>query len=309
MTRPAAVSITDVVLRDGLQDEPRTVSTKYKLALLDGLLNAGVRSIELGAFVRPDRVPQMADTDDLFRTAPRPPGISYAGLVLNQRGAERAVTAGLTQARLVVSASEGHSQANAGQAVSEALDDLRAAARILAGADPAPELVGCIATAFVCPFDGPTSPGRLAQIAARLAADGAGGIILADTLGAANPDQVRLGIRAVRDAAPGIPIGLHLHNTHGMALACVWEALQMGVDRFDSALGGIGGCPFAPGAAGNLATEDLLGLLNGAGIETGIDLARMLDLLPIVTQLLGHPPDSHRGRAHPQAATSGGGGS
>ncbi|MGH9064182.1 MAG: hydroxymethylglutaryl-CoA lyase [Acidimicrobiales bacterium] len=297
MSLPDAVTITDVVLRDGLQDEPVTVATADKLRLLDGLLGAGLRSVEIGAFVRPDRVPQMADSDQLFSLAPRRDGVTYSGLVLNARGASRAVAAGVAEARLVVSASEGHSRANSGSGVAEVLDSLDEAAATLAAASPGTALVGGIATAFVCPYDGPTPPARVAAIARRLVAAGARWVSLADTLGAATPHQVRAGVRAVREALPDVPVGLHLHDTHGMALACAWEALQLGVDRFDAALGGIGGCPFAPGAAGNAATEDLLGLLHGVGIRTGIDLERLLDLVPLLSELVGHDVDSHQWRA------------
>lgn len=288
MDAPALVTVTEVVLRDGLQDEPVTVATVDKLRLLDGLLKAGLRSVELGAFVRADRVPQMADTDQLVAASRAPVGVTFSGLVLNRAGAERAIAAGAGEVRLVVSASEGHSRANAGRSTSEALAALERAAVVLAAAPRPPMVAAGIATAFCCPYDGATPPERLASIAARLAAAGVRRISLADTLGAATPLQVRRGITAVRQAVPDIQIGLHLHDTYGMALACAWEALSLGIDWFDASLGGIGGCPFAPGAAGNVATEDLLGLLHGAGVATGVDIGRLLDLIPLLSELVGH---------------------
>jgi hydroxymethylglutaryl-CoA lyase len=297
---PRSVSVTEVVLRDGLQDEPAVVATADKLRLLRGLVGAGLVSVELGAFVRGDRVPQMADTDELFFRAEAETGTGTApvcsGLVLNSRGAERALAAGAGEARLVVSASEGHSRANAGHGVADATDELVRAASLLAAAPHPPALSVGIATAFVCPYDGPTPPGRLVAIAERLAGAGVDRVSLADTIGAATPIQVRDGVRALQQALPELQLGLHLHDTHGMALANTWEALQLGIDWFDASLGGIGGCPFAPGAAGNVATEDLLDLLHGVGISTGIDLAALLDLLPLLSDLVGHPLDSHQAR-------------
>lgn len=288
MSLPASVTVTEVVLRDGLQDEPVTVATAGKLRLLEGLLEAGVRSVELGAFVRPDRVPQMADTERVIAESRAPDGVTFSALVLNRAGAERAIAAAVPEVRLVVSAAEGHSRANSGRSTGDALAGLDRAAAVLAAAPSPPRVTAGIATAFCCPYDGVTPPERIASIAVRLAAAGIRHISLADTLGSATPLQVRAGIAAVRDAVPDCRIGLHLHDTHGMALACAWEALGLGVDWFDAALGGIGGCPFAPGAAGNVATEDLLGLLHGAGVDTGIDAGRLLDLIPLLRELVGH---------------------
>ncbi|MGH3412951.1 MAG: hydroxymethylglutaryl-CoA lyase [Marmoricola sp.] len=308
MPVPNTVGVTEVVLRDGLQDEDVIVPTEAKTALFEDLVRAGVRSIELGAFVRPDRVPTMADTDELFARLRGRAGVTCSGLVMNLAGARRALAAGAAEVRLVVSASEGHSRANAGRGRDEALEEVVQASTALAGSADAPVISAGIATAFVCPYDGPTPPKRLADMATRLAGAGATSISLADTLGAADPLQVRAGISAVREALPGVQLGLHLHDTHGRALACAWEALQHGVDWFDSSLGGVGGCPFAPGAAGNVATEDLVAMLHAVGCETGIDLPRLLDVLPVLEQLLGHPLDSRQWRLRNSGAGSPGGG-
>lgn len=293
---PAKVTVTEVALRDGLQNEDRLVSTAEKLRLFEALVAAGMTSVELGAFVRPDRVPQMADTEQLFAAAARPNSVVASALVLNARGAHRAIGARPDEVRLVVSAMEGHSQANSGRSVAATLEELEAAILVLSSSGARPTLVGCIATAFACPYDGPTPVARVAYVADRYASAGVDRLILADTIGSATPVQVLDGLAAAASAAPGLPLGLHLHNTYGMGLANAWTALQAGVDRFDTSLGGLGGCPFAPGATGNLATEDLVGMLHDVGVDTGIDLDDLLALLPSLTHLVGHPVDSHRGR-------------
>jgi hydroxymethylglutaryl-CoA lyase len=279
------VLITDVVLRDGLQDEAVIVPTEQKLRVARGLIKAGLSSLEIGAFVNPRKVPQMADTDDLVARLAGAPA-SLHTLVFNELGARRAVESGARHVRLVVSASDGHSRANAGLDTAAALDRLDACAAILTGAGI--RIEACIATAFVCPFDGDTDPARTVRVADRLAATGAGVLHLADTIGAANPSQVTRTVSAIRDRHPDLPIGLHLHNTYGMASANAWAALQLGVTRFDAALGGIGGCPFAPGASGNIATDDLVNMLHREGISTGIDVEKLAALRDRIATLVGH---------------------
>jgi hydroxymethylglutaryl-CoA lyase len=278
------VLITDVMLRDGLQDEPMTVPTEHKLRLAHGLVDAGLTSLEIGAFVNPAKVPQMADTDELVRTLDAPATLHT--LVFNDRGAERAVRAGARSVRLIVSASDGHSKANAGVPTAEALDRLDSAAEILTSGGV--RIEACIATAFVCPFDGDTPPERVVGVADRLVALGARVVHLADTIGAANPSQLARAVSAVRDRHPDQALGLHLHNTYGMASANVWQAIELGVTRFDAALGGIGGCPFAPGASGNIATDDLVHMLHREGISTGIDGTKLAGVRDELAALLGH---------------------
>lgn len=267
---PNHVTVTDVVLRDGLQDEDVAVPTGTKVALAKGLLRAGLPALEVGAFVNPARVPQMADTGDVLAgLADIGAGAALHTLVFTRSGAERAVAAGARHVRFVVSASDGHSRANAGAGVEAALDRLDAAAEVLAAAGTATEAT--IATAFVCPFDGPTAAGRVAAVARRLRAAGGGRVHLADTIGRAHPGQVRATVAAVREECPDLPLGLHLHNTYNLGLANAWAALRLGVSHFDASLGGIGGCPFAPGAAGNIGTDDLVNLLHSECVGTGID--------------------------------------
>ena len=283
------VLLTEVVLRDGLQDEPITVPTHEKVRLARGLVDAGVRSLEVGSFVSARRVPQMADTGEVLRTLPDVPATLHT-LVFTERGARQAIDAGAKSVRLVVSASDGHSTANAGVPTDAALDRLAGCAALLTEAGVAIE--ASVATAFVCPFDGDTDPDRTADVAARLGRLGARVVHLADTIGAARPGQLRATVAAVRDELPDVPLGLHLHNTYGRAAANAWEGLTLGIRRFDSALGGLGGCPFAPGASGNVATDDLVDFFHREGIATGIDVAKLAELRDQVGLAVGHRLDS-----------------
>jgi hydroxymethylglutaryl-CoA lyase len=281
------VLVTDVLLRDGLQSEPEALPVATRIDLARALIAAGVRSLEVGAFVAPARVPQMAGTEAVLRGLADVRGVALHTLVLNLRGAERAVEAGARHVRLVVSASEGHSRANAGASSGAALERLEAAAVLLQreGVD----VEACIATAFVCPFDGPTPPKRVTAVARRLEAAGVGVVALADTLGDSSPGQVTATLTAVAEACPDLTFALHLHNTYGMASANAMVALDHGVRRFDAALGGLGGCPFAPGAAGNVATDDLVHLLHRQGFRTGIDPGRLVHARAAVREAVGHP--------------------
>ncbi|MFD4197620.1 hydroxymethylglutaryl-CoA lyase [Amycolatopsis thermoflava] len=261
------VTITDVVLRDGLQDEPAVVPVADRVAIAEALVAAGLRHLEAGSFVNPAKVPQMAGAEDLVAALPHQDSVHYTFLALNARGVRRAVAAGARDVLVVASASSGHSRANAGRDSDAALDDL---ARAVAE-HPGTAFRAGISTAFVCPFDGAVTPDRLVAVTRRFAAMGIRRIGLADTLGTATPDQVMTSLAHVRDALPDVELSLHLHNAHGQALSTVDAAIEAGVTRFDSAAGGYGGCPFAPGAHGNIATEDLVAHLHARGIPTGID--------------------------------------
>lgn len=285
------VLITDVTLRDGLQLESATVSVRDRVELARGLLAAGVESLEVGAFVNPVKVPPMAGSDVVLgELLPIAGDAALHTLVFTEGGARRAIAAGARTVRLVISASDGHSTANAGVPTFEALDRLDAAATTLR--ESGVRIEAAIATAFVCPFDGDTDPARVVQVAERLIGLGAEVVHLADTIGAANPSGVTRAINAVRDALPEIDLGLHLHNTYGMASANAWCALGMGIRRFDAALGGLGGCPFAPGASGNVATDDLIHLFHREGVRTGIDGAQLVGLRDRLAEIVGHPLDS-----------------
>jgi hydroxymethylglutaryl-CoA lyase len=285
------VLITEVLLRDGFQIEPTVVPTADKLRLARGLFDAGLTSLEVGSFVDPRKVPQMADTAELLQElAPSASAAALHTLVFNDRGARRALEAGARHVRLVLSASDGHSSANAGVPTEQAFERLASAAALLTAGGV--RIEASIATAFVCPFDGETPPDRVAQLAVRLAGLGARVVHLADTIGAASPRHIARAVEAVSAALPDVPLGLHLHNTYGMASANAWEGLRLGIRRFDASLGGVGGCPFAPGAAGNVATDDLVNLLHHAGIGTGVNVDKLVAVRADLAALLGRKLDS-----------------
>ena len=289
---PRSVIITDVVTRDGLQDEERIVPTEQKVRIIEGLLRAGVRSIEVTSFVHPRVVPQMADAEALVAALPRLPGVTYSALVPNRKGAERALAAGVDEIRMVVSASESHNRTNLNRPVAETLDELRAVCRLAAQRRPDVTLAGTVATAFACPFEGRTPLERLLWVVDELHAMGVRRIGLADTTGMANPRQVYETVSVVRERFPDVTFWLHLHNTRDLALANALAGLQAGIRHFDSSLGGLGGCPFAPGATGNVSTEDLVHMLHEMGIETGIDLDALFAVGRLLRDAVGHDLDS-----------------
>jgi hydroxymethylglutaryl-CoA lyase len=276
----ARAEITDVVLRDGLQDEPVFVSVADRVAIARALVAAGVRSIEAASFVNPARVPQMAGADELVAALPPADGVHYSALALNAKGVGRAVAAGVREIVLVVSAGQGHSRANAGRSTDEALADLAG----VVAEHPDVTFLGGISTAFVCPFDGDIAPETLVRVAHRFVEIGVARIGLADTLGVATPEQVVRSLAAVREELPSTELGLHLHNARGQALRTVDAALELEITRFDAAAGGYGGCPFAPGAHGNLATEALVAHLHDRGADTGIDPSLLADAIAVVKE-------------------------
>lgn len=295
MGQPDSVVITDVALRDGLQIQPRTLPTDTKLELYDRLRAAGVRSVEVGSFVSPQMVPQMADADELFQRLPPAADGEAIALVPNLRGAERALAAGVRHARLLISCTEGHSKANTNRSVDEGLAAVAAVReRLLA---EGVHVTGAIATVFVCPFDGVPPLGQVDRVVGALARTGLTEISLSDTLGKADPSHVERVVAAMRSAYPDVTFGLHLHNTYGMGLANVAAGLGQGIQQFDAALGGIGGCPFAPGAAGNIATEDVVFMLDSMGVRTGIDLDRLGTAAGFLRAALDAPLESAVSRA------------
>ena len=268
------IQIHEVGLRDGLQNEPAFVPTEDKLALAGRLADAGVRRIELTSFVSPRWIPQLADHAAVAGRAPRRLGVVYSALVPNRRGLEGARAAGLRHVALFLSATEAHSQKNINKSIDEAV-------RILADvAQQALEwkmtLRGYVSTVFGCPYEGHVDPAHAHALVHRLFDMGVSEVSLGDTVGVANPRQVREVVRALAKDVDLGRIALHMHDTRGTALANVLAGLEEGVAIFDSAFGGLGGCPYAPGASGNLATEDLVYMLEGMGYETGIDLSRLV---------------------------------
>lgn len=283
---PSRVFIQEVVTRDGLQIEPRFLPTEDKVALIDALSQTGVAKIEVTSFVSPKAVPNLADAYEVASAITRRPGVTYVALVPNLRGAEAALEAGLDELNLVLSVSETHNLANMRMTLAQSLEGFRAIVAAAAGARAA--LNGSIATAFGCPFEGAQSPGKVLALAEALLAAGLHSVTLADTTGMGNPRQVAELVSAFRTRFPGVPLTLHFHNTRGMGLANAFAALGAGADRFDASLGGIGGCPFAPGATGNISTEDFVHMLDAMGVETGVDLPALLALARSLPALLGH---------------------
>ncbi len=288
--------ITDVALRDGLQNQSRMLATETKLSLLHQLLAAGVRSMEVGSFVHPRLVPTMADTEEVCRRLPPAPGAQLLVLVPNLKGAERAIGVGVGHVRIVLSATEGHSRSNTNRSVSEGLEETRKVRDVLHAAGVT-DVTAAVATAFVCPFDGVVPLDHLRGVVARLVEMGFGEISLSDTLGKAHPDQVEQAVAVMRDDFPQTTFSLHLHDTYGMGLANVVAGLRQGVRAFDGALGGIGGCPFAPGAAGNVATEDVVFMLQAMGYDTGIELDALAGAAAELRAALEGPLESAVSRA------------
>jgi len=293
---PAAVRLRDVSLRDGLQDEV-AIPTAAKLAIFEALVAAGVRDLEVTSFVRPDRVPALADAEAFCAASAAlaaEVGVVRWGLVLNRRGAERALDAGLTHLQYVVSVSDTHSRHNAGTGTDDALTDFVEFARGAIDAGATVEMT--LATAMGCPFEHRVDPGQVAEFARRAVDAGASSIGLADTIGVAVPTEVSVLVGLVHSNVE-VPIGVHLHDTRGMAIANAIAALEHGAVRLDASVGGLGGCPFAPNASGNVPIEDLAHALDAMGVVTGVSTADLLDAAAVACEAVGRPVSSHVGVA------------
>ena len=278
--------VQEVSPRDGLQIEPTWVETADKIALIDQLSLAGFSRIEAGSFVSPKAIPALRDGDEVFRGIRRQPGVTYVALIPNLRGAQRAIAAGADELNLVMSASQTHNLANMRMRCEQSLAAFADVVALASGTGLS--LNGSIATTFGCPFEGLIDEDRVMAIVDAYLALGMHGISLADTTGMANPRQVFALVQRVLTRLPASALTLHFHNTRGLGLSNVLAAYEAGARRFDASLGGLGGCPFAPGASGNICTEDLVNLCDEMGIETGIDLAHLLTLSRGLPALLGH---------------------
>ncbi|TCK23654.1 hydroxymethylglutaryl-CoA lyase [Ancylobacter aquaticus] len=283
---PPRVFVQEVVTRDGLQIEPRFLPTEDKVALIDALSQTGVAKIEVTSFVSPRAVPNLADAREVARAIRRWPEVTYVALVPNLRGAQAALEAGMDELNLVLSVSETHNLANMRMTTAQSLDGFRAIAALATGTQTS--LNGSIATAFGCPFEGMQPAEKVLALAQAYLEAGLHSVTLADTTGMANPRQVSALVSAFKGRFGAVPLTLHFHNTRGMGLANALAALEAGADRFDASLGGIGGCPFAPGATGNISTEDLVHMLDEMGVDTGVDLSALLALARSLPALLGH---------------------
>ena len=284
---PRRVQVVEVGPRDGLQNEPARISTTDKVAFVDRLAEAGHSIIEVSAFVSPKWVPQMADAADVFAGITRKPGVRYTALVPNLAGLTRAREARADEIAIFAAASETFSKRNINQTIDESLATYKAVAD--AAAADGLRVRGYLSTCFGCPFEGHVPPAKVADVAARLFDLGVYEVAVSDTIGIAHPGQVPEVVSAVASRIPLPQIALHFHDTRGTALVNVLAGLQSGVTTFDASAGGLGGCPYAPGAAGNLATEDLLYMLDGLGIETGVRLDRVMEASRAIEPMLGHP--------------------
>jgi hydroxymethylglutaryl-CoA lyase len=287
MQLPHSVEVVEVGPRDGLQNESVTVPTEDKIDLLNALTEAGIKRFEATSFVSPRWIPQLADAAEVLTRLPTTPGVIYGGLVPNERGYERARSVGISEVVLVISATEGHSRANLNRTVAEALTAIPMLAR--RGHEDGIHVRVLVSTAFGCPFDGVPDIERVLWIAQSVVAADIDEMTFCDTIGVANPQQVFEIFSRIRHAHPDLKIGAHFHDTRGLALANVIAALDAGIRTFDASIGGLGGCPFAPGAAGNVATEDLVYMLSEMGIETGINLEQLLNASDLVSRLVKHP--------------------
>lgn len=270
------IEIVEVSPRDGLQNEKIQIETADKIRLIEKAISVGARRIEVTSFVNPRAVPQMADADDVCAALPERDDVTYIGLVMNQRGADRALATGrIDQLGAVCVATDRFAMANQGQTSDGSVD---AAKAIIETANSAGKTAqATIAASFGCPFEGEVDEARVVAMAKALADAGPVEISLADTIGVGNPAHVTRLISAVKEAIGDIPVRAHFHNTRGTGLANVWAAIGAGVSTIDASIGGLGGCPFAPGAAGNVATEDVVYMLERAGIATGLDLSKLIE--------------------------------
>jgi hydroxymethylglutaryl-CoA lyase len=297
---PSRISVREVGPRDGLQNED-PVPAAAKIALIDQLATTGVSRIEAVSFVRAEAIPQMADADEVWAAVSKDPAIRYSALAPNLRGARRALDAGFTEVEAVVSASDTHNRKNVNRSTAQSLDEI--AVMIDEAHQRGATLQVVVATAWGCPYEGDVPVERVLAVAGRAVADGADAISFGDTTGMATPGRVRNLVGSFRSRHPGVPLNLHFHNTRGTGLANVLAALEMGVDDFDASVGGLGGCPYAPGASGNIATEELVYLVEDMGVGTGIDLAAMIEAAAAAERIVGRELPSQVLRAGPRTKT------
>jgi hydroxymethylglutaryl-CoA lyase len=296
---PSTVRIREVGPRDGFQNEPETIATADKVRLIDMLSATGLARMEVTSFVRPDVIPQLSDAAEVLTAVERREGVAFSVLIPNQRGLERALELRdrFDEVSVFLSASETHNQRNVNRSVEESLNGLELT---LEGAREAGlRCEGVISTSFGCPYEGEVPPERVFEIAERLAAAGCEEVAFGDTTGMANPRQVHEFFAAARERLRGVELTAHFHNTRGQGLANLLAALEQGVDSFESSFGELGGCPVPPGSTGNVGTEDAVSMLHEMGIETGIDLPRLIEAARAAQEVLGRPLGAHVLRAGP----------
>ncbi len=294
---PSRISLREVGPRDGLQNE-EPVATQAKIELVDALSHTGVGRIEAVSFVHPRAIPQMADADEVWSAISRAPGVRYSALVPNLRGAQRALDNGCLEIEIVVSASDTHNKANVNRTTAQSLDEIAQVIDLAHSRGASCHVT--VSTAWGCPYEGDVPVSRVVSVARRAVADGADGLSFGDTTGMATPTRVVELVGETRMALPGVPLNLHFHNTRGTALANVLAALQLGVTDFDASVGGLGGCPYAPGASGNLATEELVHMVEDMGIDTGVDLEALIAVARDAERIVGRELPSQVLRAGPR---------
>ena len=303
---PPEVTLYEVGPRDGLQNESRMVPTDDKVRLVDALSETGLRAIEITSFVNPKWIPQLADGAEVSRRITRKPGIVYSALVPNRQGLDAAISAGMTEVAVFMSASETHNKKNINKTIAQTL---------VAFQDTVPPALAAglrvrayVSTVYGCPYEGAVDPGKAVELCRALKALGCYQVSLGDTIGVANPRQVRDLLSRVLAETPAREVAVHFHDTRGTALANILVAVEMGITTVDSALGGLGGCPYAPGASGNVATEDVVYMLEGMGVHTGVDLDRLVDCSRLASTLVGHemPSKFYRAAVGARARAAGG---
>ena len=299
---PASISLREVGPRDGLQNED-PVPTEAKVALVDALSRTGVRRIEAVSFVHPKAIPQMADADAVWDRIERNPDVRYSALVPNLRGAQRALQAGFTELEAVVSASDTHNRKNVNRSTEESLDDIAQILDTVHAAGGTCQVI--VSTAFGCPYEGDVPVQRVVDVVGRAIRDGADSVSFGDTTGMGTPSRVTRLVGELRMAHSDAPLNLHFHNTRGTGLANVLAALELGVADFDASVGGLGGCPYAPGATGNIATEELVHMVEDMGVTTGVDLEAMIEAAAEAERIVGRTLPSQVLRAGPRTRLAG----
>jgi hydroxymethylglutaryl-CoA lyase len=297
---PGRISLREVGPRDGLQNED-PVPTEAKVELIDALSLTGVGRIEAVSFVHPAAIPQMADAAEVWSKVERAGDVRYSALVPNLRGAERALEAGFTELEVVVSASDTHNRKNVNRSTEESLDDIAKTIELAHGRGATCQVI--VSTAWGCPYEGDVPVDRVVAVASRAVRDGADSASFGDTTGMATPSRVTRLVGDFRMANPETALNLHFHNTRGTGLANVLAALQLGVADFDASVGGLGGCPYAPGATGNIASEELVHMVEDMGVATGVDLQALIDVAARAERMVGHTLPSQVLRAGARSRT------
>lgn len=294
---PSKIIICEVAPRDGFQAEPEWIPTEDKVAIVKKLAGTGIQSMEITSFVHPKAIPQLRDAEEVVRLSQDLTGINFRALVPNVRGAQRAIDVGIKKLKLMLSATDSHSLSNANHLTEEAMNGFYPILELAEKSNV--KVGGSISVAFGCTYEGKVPYERIEKIVERYIEFGVGEVSLADTTGMANPKQVYEMVRQLRNDYPQMTFSMHLHNTRGMALANTVAAMQQGIIHFDSSIAGLGGCPYAPGASGNVSTEDFVHMLSEMGIETGIDLDALILVAKEVKQIIGHDGGSYMLQAGP----------